>query len=61
MAALDEGGLGTQMSSQISMWAVKGQVPLERRRMSTPKGTLCPASVIVRPVTPAPEVNQRRS
>ncbi len=59
-AALD-GGIGTQTSSQISIWKVKGALPVERKIWSVPNGASWPARVIVRPQTPAPEVKWRRS
>ena len=60
-AAWLEGGTGTQMSSQISTWKVKGTVPLERNNMSVPNGTSWPASRMLLSMTLAPETKWRFS
>jgi hypothetical protein len=56
-----EGGVGPQKSSQISTWKVKSARSLAAKIRSTPNGTLCPATSISSPVSPAPLANQRFS
>ena len=50
------GGCGTHKSSQISIWKVKATEPVAANKRSTPNGASCPASVIVAPHSPSPEV-----
>ncbi|MNL81401.1 hypothetical protein D3C87_2085010 [compost metagenome] len=45
-AAKDEGGIGVQTSSQISIWTVRSGMSEAVSRMSVPKGTSWPQSSI---------------
>jgi len=60
-AAVLEGGIGVQRSSQISTWKVSATEPVEANRRSTPNGALWPAISIRVLRMPAPEVKCRRS
>ena len=60
-AAVVEGGVGDQKSSQISAAKMKSARSDAAKIRSVPNGTAWPASCSVRPVTPAPGANQRFS
>ncbi len=60
-AACADGGIGIQMSSQISTWKVNGTEPIERNSKSVPNGAFCPASEISCSITLAPETKWRFS
>ena len=60
-AARVEGGVAAQKSSQISMPSTNSGTSVAANSRSVPNGTVCPATVISPPTTPAPGVNQRFS
>ena len=61
MAPEVDGGCGAQKSSQISRWNTKSARSSAPKIKSVPNGTVWPARIISRPVTPAPGANQRFS